>query len=381
VEVPLSEVIEFLRAQGDTNIYVDKLALSSAKVGLDTPLTLSLQDVPIATVMELVADSLSDAIGVRYEDGIAVLGTLTRPTQTSEFKWGSNGSPASQLTMGRLAGTGDYEFVETPLEDVVDFLQATAKVNVYLNERTLRNAGCTADMAVSIDLKDVKHRTALRLILDSLDKSLYFSVVDGIVVITTEKRADEEFNPFGDGSYEESGEEEASVSEMNDDSPVEDEPPSGYSELAASASADIGASMNRPPVSGAEQLALLKVEVRSAKTKLDLIEASWRQGATGALELQEARSSLEIAEQKLAKAQREYSAQEKLLQLDLDMAATRLDAAEQELGDASQLADSAAISKAELRKFEFAVQQAKLTLERAKTLLDLHREAPLDEQP
>jgi hypothetical protein len=61
------------------------------------------------------------------------------------------------------------------------------------------------------------------------------------------------------------------------------------------------------------------------------------------------------------------------------MAATRLDAAEQELGDASQLAESGAITKAELRKFEFPVQQAKLTLERAKTLLELHREAPLDE--
>lgn len=380
-EQPLSEVIEYLRAQ-DANIYLDQLALKSANVRLDTPLTMNLKDVQLATVLELAADSLSDAVGVRYEEGVAVLGTRSRPTLVSEFQWGSDGSQASQLTMGRLAGTGDYAFVETPLLDVVEFLQAVANVNVYMNERTLSSTGVSADKPVSIDLKDVKHRTALRLILDSLDKSLYFSVVDGVVVISTEKRAQEEIDPFPSGGYEEGlGGEEAGGTGMDQASTAEDVHSSISNDKAVTrGAADIGAGRNRLPESGAEQLLLLEVEVRSAKAKFDLVEASWRSGSTGAIEMQEARGSLDIAVQKLAKARREYAAQEKLLELDLAAAEARLHAAQQELISANQLADAAAISKSELVKFELAVQEMKLAVDRAKTFLELHREAPSEDE-
>ncbi len=168
---------------------------------------------------------------------------------------------------------------------------------------------------------------------------------------------------------------------MNQASTTEDVPASISNDKAAtSGAADISAGRSRLPESGAEQLLLLEVEVRSAKAKFDLVEASWRSGTTGAFEMQEARASMDIAVQKLAKARREYAAQEKLLELDLTAAEARLHAAQQELSSANQLADEAAISKSELSKFELAVQEMKLAVDRAKTFLELHREAPSEDE-
>ena len=91
----------------------------------------------------------------------------------------------SQQTEKLLANsTANFEFIETPLSEVLDFVSHATGANVILNQRTLSERDIMAEDPVTISLKDVKPRTALRLILDSVDKSLFFSVVDGVVVVS-----------------------------------------------------------------------------------------------------------------------------------------------------------------------------------------------------
>jgi len=135
------------------------------------------------------------------------------------------------------------------------------------------------------------------------------------------------------------------------------------------------AAPHRVPVSGAEDVAILEAELRAAKSRLDLTAAMHLQGGATALELQESRSAVEITEQKLAKAMREYAAQERLLELDLQQARTNLDAAQAELDESREINQRSpgTIPPMQLKRQETAVRQAELEVQRAQTLLDLHR--------
>jgi hypothetical protein len=191
VETSLDHSLDFLRELTDANIYVDQHALRDAGIDLDAAVSMRLDDVSVATVLELIADGLSASLEARYEDGIAVLGTRSSPSLAQRVPWGNDGTPPSQQTVKRLADSiRDYVFIEEPLSQALDSISAAAQVDVFVNERTLDEAGVTMDAPVTINLRSVRHRTALRLILDSVDKSLVFSVVDGVVVVSALKHAD-----------------------------------------------------------------------------------------------------------------------------------------------------------------------------------------------
>ncbi len=185
VETSLDQALDYLRELTDANIYVDQHALKDAGIDLAASVSMRLDDVSVATVLELIADDLSASLEVRYEDGIAVLGTRSSPSLSQRVPWGNDGTPPSQQTVKRLADSvRDYVFIEEPLSQVLDVISDAAQVDVFVNERTLDAAGVTMDAPVTINLRGVRHRTALRLILDSVDKSLIFSVVDGVVVVS-----------------------------------------------------------------------------------------------------------------------------------------------------------------------------------------------------
>ncbi|MCL4204426.1 MAG: hypothetical protein KJ000_18225 [Pirellulaceae bacterium] len=184
-ETPLGEVLDFFRDVTDANIYVDQQAMKKAKIALDTPVSLSLQDVSVATLLDLITYELSVSLGVRYDDGIAMIGTRSWPALTERFRLGNDGSVASQQTEKRLVDTtATYEFIETPLSEVLDYVSDATGANIILHHRSLIERNIRADTPVTLSLKDVKPRTALRLILDSVGKSLFFSVVDGVVVVS-----------------------------------------------------------------------------------------------------------------------------------------------------------------------------------------------------
>jgi hypothetical protein len=187
----LDDALDLLRQLTDANIYVDHHALKEAGIDSDASVGMMLKDVSVATVLELIADSLSASLSARYEDGIAVIGTRRRQSLSQRFPWGNDGTPPSQQTVKRLTDSvADYDFIEAPLSQVLDYFSDAAQVEIFVNERTLDEAGISTDSPVTMNLQGVRPRTALRLILDSVHKSLFFSVVDGVVVVSAVKQSD-----------------------------------------------------------------------------------------------------------------------------------------------------------------------------------------------
>jgi general secretion pathway protein D len=111
-------------------------------------------------------------------------------------------SEAEKFATAALDRKVTVDFTETPLADVVDYLQAVIgnQTSIQLDLRALEDAGVGADTPVTRHVKDVKLRTALRLLLDDLD--LTYLIRDDVMLITTKDKYDTELltrtYPIGD---------------------------------------------------------------------------------------------------------------------------------------------------------------------------------------
>jgi hypothetical protein len=94
------------------------------------------------------------------------------------------------------------DFTEQPLVKVVAFLADVLeqKVPIQLDYRALDDAGVPGDTPVTRTVKDVKLRTALKLLLDEYD--LTYLIRDDVMLITTQDKAETELTtrtyPVGD---------------------------------------------------------------------------------------------------------------------------------------------------------------------------------------
>lgn len=79
----------------------------------------------------------------------------------------------------------DAEFVETPFQDVIDFLQSQTGLTFFVKRPRLEEAGVNLDAAVTVSLKQVRLSTLLDLMLE--EKGLVYTEKDDLIVITTEE--------------------------------------------------------------------------------------------------------------------------------------------------------------------------------------------------
>jgi RNA polymerase sigma factor (sigma-70 family) len=80
------------------------------------------------------------------------------------------------------------DFVEQPLRDVAAILSETYDMPILFDTRALDAAEIAPDIAVSIQVRDIPLRSALRLILDQAGHLTYV-VRDGVLMITTNEQA------------------------------------------------------------------------------------------------------------------------------------------------------------------------------------------------
>lgn len=136
--------------------------------------------------------------------------------------------------------------------------------------------------------------------------------------------------------------------------------------------------------SGAEEVAVLEAELAAAEAKFEVLKTQQSRGVVTPQEVQEIQAAVDIANARLAKGRREYQAQERLLQLDVEQALLRLRTAATDLWEANQIDRKApgTMPASTVKQKELAVKQAELSVERATTLFELHRKAdPPKEQP
>ena len=114
------------------------------------------------------------------------------------------GSPitaaAEKKIAEQLRAPTELQFIEAPLQDVIDFLKKRHQIEIQIDPRTLGDVGIAWDARITKDLSGISLASALRLILRELD--LTYVIQDEILLITTpeeaERRLVTKIYPLGD---------------------------------------------------------------------------------------------------------------------------------------------------------------------------------------
>ena len=81
----------------------------------------------------------------------------------------------------------ELDFVDTPLADVITYLQDYHKINIAIDHKALEDAGIGTDTQITRTLKGVTLRSALKLMLKDL--GLTYVIADEVLLITTPDEA------------------------------------------------------------------------------------------------------------------------------------------------------------------------------------------------
>lgn len=92
-------------------------------------------------------------------------------------------SPSEAKIRRQLQTSTKIEFIETPLQEAVAYLQDLHGIVIQLDHKALEEAALFADVPVTLAVDNVSLRTALRLLLRPLD--LTYVVEDEVLMITT----------------------------------------------------------------------------------------------------------------------------------------------------------------------------------------------------
>ena len=98
-------------------------------------------------------------------------------------------TPAMEKLEKALMQPTEFSFVETPLQDVVDYLKKKHKIEIQIDRKGLEDVGLDpSTIPITKRLKGLTLRSALRLMLRDLDLS--YLVGDEVLLITTPEEAE-----------------------------------------------------------------------------------------------------------------------------------------------------------------------------------------------
>jgi tetratricopeptide (TPR) repeat protein len=95
---------------------------------------------------------------------------------------------AEQRIFEALTDETIFEFIETPLSDVITFLETQHDIQIELDNKALDDIGIDPNTTVSKNLRGISLRSALRLMLKDLE--LTYVVRDEVLLITTPEEAE-----------------------------------------------------------------------------------------------------------------------------------------------------------------------------------------------
>ena len=86
----------------------------------------------------------------------------------------------------------ELRFTEIPLEDAIDHVREATGANIHVNWRAMELLNVTREMPVSLNLREVTARRALRALLDEtgVGEFLTFYADEGVLEVTTKEIAD-----------------------------------------------------------------------------------------------------------------------------------------------------------------------------------------------
>ena len=90
-----------------------------------------------------------------------------------------------------LAGPIQLDFNRAPLQDVIDYLKTTKNIEIQLDKRVLADVDITGRTPVTINVKGISLKAALRLMFRDMQPELTYVIADEVLLITTPDVAEE----------------------------------------------------------------------------------------------------------------------------------------------------------------------------------------------
>ncbi|MDP6557309.1 MAG: hypothetical protein QGG71_21760 [Pirellulaceae bacterium] len=97
-------------------------------------------------------------------------------------------SESRQRIEGELAKQTKFDYLDTPLKDVIDEIALRHNIPIIISTRALEDFGIGTDTPVTISLNGISLRSALRLMLNELD--LTYLIENEVLQITTPEEAE-----------------------------------------------------------------------------------------------------------------------------------------------------------------------------------------------
>jgi hypothetical protein len=98
--------------------------------------------------------------------------------------------PAEKRIRSALDNPARMEFIETPLNDVIEFLKDEHEVPIQLDKKALEDEGLDSASPITMNLAGVSFRSAMRLMLDPL--GLTYVIKNEVMLVTTKVKAEED---------------------------------------------------------------------------------------------------------------------------------------------------------------------------------------------
>jgi hypothetical protein len=189
IEAPLKEVLAFLQGQHEIPIQLDEPRLRAAGIGSDATVTRNIKGIALHSALRMILTEM----GLTYVIGEEALIITTAEEGQRLARQGKIGAEEvrrefleNSRIMWRLRDEAQLQFIATPLEDAVVFLETQHGISIGIDRPGLAAAGIQPDVRCTVNVKGVPLATALRKLLG--DAGLTYVVDDEGILITTPKK-------------------------------------------------------------------------------------------------------------------------------------------------------------------------------------------------
>jgi hypothetical protein len=113
--------------------------------------------------------------------------TARRKERYESMDLASHGAQEKKI-MSALKSPTQVDFIETPMQDVIDFLKDYHGIEIQIDTKALNDVGIDPTTPITKNLKGISLRSALKLMLRELE--LTYVIQDEVLLITTPEEAE-----------------------------------------------------------------------------------------------------------------------------------------------------------------------------------------------
>lgn len=182
-ERPLAELAKYLTDEVGVPVWLDERSVKFAKLDASKQMiSFASEKAALRTTLHRSFMPIGLRIKVDSEGLVIIADTLALARQGIGTSAWVNVADEEDVISAALNEPASFTFSARKLSEVVEDIAEQYKINILIDHRSLEEFGVTADLPVTISIKRVKLKSALRYILNDID--LTFINRDKVLWIT-----------------------------------------------------------------------------------------------------------------------------------------------------------------------------------------------------